>query len=382
MDDAKATGTVSEDSHAPTPVRPNYRVLQWLLLLAALYTLYLAKTLFVPIVFALLLTLLLGPVVAFLRRYHVPRPVSALLLLAVMAVPFTLLGMELSQPAQKWAENLPELSERFTDQINTLTGAWGRQDEVVSEEERSFFARLLGEDEVDDEARDEEETNQVMERLTQGGIELLVYVLGAMPVFFAQLITCLTLTVFLLVFGPRLLESTIHNLPQIEDKKGAHALIEAIEHELSRYIGTVSAINAMLGLSTTLAFLALGVEDAVFWGVLVGMLNFAPYVGTIIGLTMLSLAGLAQYGLEWQAMIPALTYFTLNALEAQVVTPMVLGRHMRLNPLIIMIWILICGWLWGFVGVLLAVPLLVCLKLAASRVSRSGHWVRIMETRY
>jgi predicted PurR-regulated permease PerM len=72
----------------------------------------------------------------------------------------------------------------------------------------------------------------------------------------------------------------------------------------------------------------------------------------------LALAGLAQYGFVVFAMVPALVYFAINGIEAQFVTPTILGKHMRLNPLVLMIWLIIWAWLWGVVGVLLAVPLL------------------------
>ncbi|MBC54745.1 MAG: AI-2E family transporter [Gammaproteobacteria bacterium] len=371
-----------QDTRQPVlPVRLVTRILQGLLALALLYTLYFAKTLLVPIVVALLLTLLLIPAVNFFRRYHVPRAVSAILLLCAIAVPFTLLGMELAGPIQKWAQRLPELSATFTQQIDTMTSAWSMSPEEEQEDpSRAFFSRLFGGSE---EAAQEltGDNNAVTERITQGGVELMVYMLAATPIFLAQLVTCLTLTIFLLVFGARLFDSAIRYMPQVSDKDSAHGLIDTIERELSRYILTVSVINALLGLSTAAALWLIGVEDALLWGVLVGLLNFAPYVGMFIGLSLLSLAGLAQYGFVAFAVVPALVYFVINGVEAQFVTPTVLGKHMRLNPLVLMIWLIIWAWLWGVVGVLLAVPLLVCIKLAASQLGVPGHWIRIIETR-
>ncbi|HDZ08184.1 hypothetical protein LCGC14_0007630 [marine sediment metagenome] len=363
------------------PVTLITRMLQGLLALALLYTLYFAKTLLVPIVVALLLTLLLIPAVNFFRRYHVPRALSAILLMCSIAVPFTLLGMELAGPVQKWAQRLPELSATFTQQIDIMTSAWSAEPETEQEDpSRAFFSRLFG---GDDEAPPElvDDSNAVTERITQGGVELMIYMLAATPIFLAQLVTCLTLTVFLLVFGARLFDSAIRYLPRVTDKEGAHGLIDTIELELSRYILTVSIINSLLGMTTAGVFWLLGVEDALLWGALVALLNFAPYVGMFIGLSLLSLAGLAQYGFVPFAMVPALVYFCINGIEAQFVTPTVLGNHMRLNPLVLMIWLIIWAWLWGVVGVLLAVPLLVCIKLAASELNVPGHWIRIIETR-
>jgi len=363
------------------PVRAITRVLQGLLALALLYTLHFAKTLLVPIVVALMLTLLLIPAINFFRRYHVPRAISAIVLLCAIAVPFTILGMELAGPVQKWAQRLPELSATFTQQIDTMTSGWSAAPEEVQEDQsRAFFSRLFGRSE-ETPVEPDGDGNAVTERITQGGVELVVYMLAAAPIFLAQLVTCLTLTIFFLVFGTRFFESTISYLPQVSDKGAAHGLIEAVEVELSRYILTVSVINSLLGLSTASVLWLIGVEDALLWGVLVGLLNFAPYVGMLIGLSLLTLAGLAQYGFVAFAMVPALVYLGINGIEAQFITPMVLGNRMRLNPLVLMIWLIIWGWLWGVVGVLLAVPLLVCIKLAASQLNVSGHWVQIIEAR-
>ncbi|MEX2334703.1 MAG: AI-2E family transporter, partial [Pseudohongiella sp.] len=365
--------TDQEHHREDLPVNLITRVLQGLLALAMLYTLYFAKTLLVPIVVALLLTLLLIPAVNFFRRYHVPRALSAIVLMCTIAVPFTLLGMELAGPVQKWAQRLPELSATFTQQIDTMTSAWSASPEEDQEDpSRAFFSRLFGgEVEVEEELSDG--SSAVSERLTQGGVELMVYMLAATPIFLAQLVTCLTLTIFLLVFGARLFESAIRYLPAVKDKDAAHGLIDNIEIELSRYILTVSIINSLLGLTTAGVLWLIGVEDALLWGVLVGLLNFAPYVGMFIGLSLLVLAGLAQYGFVAFALVPALVYFVINGIEAQFVTPTVLGKHMRLNPLVLMIWLIIWAWLWGVVGVLLAVPLLVCIKLAASQLNVPGH---------
>lgn len=262
-----------QNRQAEMQVRLMTGILQGLLALALLYTLYLAKTLLVPIVVALLLTLLLIPAVNFFRRYHIPRAISAILLMCSIAVPFTLLGMELAGPVQKWAQRLPELSATFTQQIDTMASAWSASpEEDQGDPSRAFFSHLFGGDEEAEEAL-ESDSNAVTERITQGGVEIMVYLLAATPIF------------------------------------------------------------------------------------------------------------LAQYGVEAFAMVSALVYLVINGIEAQFVTPTVLGKHMRLNPLVLMIWLIIWAWLWGVVGVLLAVPLLVCIKLAASQLNVPGHWIRIIETR-
>ena len=105
-----------------------------------------------------------------------------------------------------------------------------------------------------------------------------------------------------------------------------------------------------------------------------------PYVGSIIGLCILTLAGLTQYGMVPFAFVPPLVYLVLNIIESQFFTPTILGKHMRLNPLVVILWLIIWGWLWGAVGVLLAVPLLVCIKLIIGQLKLWPQLIAMLET--
>lgn len=372
--------------------RPS-KLLVWLLGLAVLYTLYFAKSLIMPFVVALLFALLLSPVVSGLKRIHVPRTVSAVVLLGLLLGPFTILAVQLSEPAQKWAKRMPELSATLAAQVDSLTDAFDLTEPTIPDPPRaapeSSGFRLFGflrrdEPKAPEPAPqptvEEQERGEVTERIKQGGIEVLLSVLSATPVVIAQFLTAIILILFLLIFGPSLFANFVQICPEVKNKRISVILVRTIQKELSRYIVTVTVINACLGLVTGAALWLMGVEDALLWGVLVGLVNYAPYVGPLIGVLILCLAGLAQYGLEWAALLPALVYFGINLIEAQFVTPTVLGMHMRLNPLVIMVWLIIWGWLWGAVGVLLAVPLLVCVKLVAGQLNIFPTWVRLIET--
>ncbi|WP_150304602.1 AI-2E family transporter [Pseudomonas saliphila] len=408
------------DHRAPAPIDPEARIdpialpqtesgaaspTFWLLGLAAVYTLYFAKTLLMPIVVAMLFSLLLGPLVTGLKRIYVPRTLSAVVIMAVLLGPFTLLVMQLTEPAQKWAKQLPELSEKLTDRLDEFTDGLRseRRPEQASsspppppaktEEKEDRGLRLFGwfrgdrEEEpepeippvvVDEPAREED---QVSARIRQGGMEAVISVLSATPLVLAQLVTSVILILFLLIFGPNLFAAFVDVFPHARDKRLTIMLVREIQRELSRYILTVSIINTGLGLVTGAALWIYGVEDAMLWGALVALANFAPYVGPILAMIILAIAGLVQYGPELAALMPVLIFFCINLVEAQFVTPIMLGRNMRLNPLVVMVWLILWGWMWGAVGVLLAVPLLVCLKLASARMNILPDWVRVIETR-
>ena len=359
--------------------------LRWLLALAVLYTLYFAKSLLLPLVFTSLIALLLSPLVAALRRIHVPRPISALILVATLVAPFTFLGAELAEPAQKWAKLVPELTKHVTEQIDSLADAMEGETEAVksekvakAEESKGFSFFGLFADEPEPELSSEQEST-VSKQIKQGGLELMISMLATTPMMIAQLVMGMILTIFLLIFGPTLFEAFIQHFPNITDKRKAKSVVAKIQKELSRYIITVSMINAGLGLSIAITLYFMGIEDAMLWGVLAGLLNFIPYVGSLIGATILTLAGLVQFGVHLTALQVPAVYIFLNIFESQFITPAILGRNMQLNPLIVVLWLLIWGWLWGTIGILIAVPLLVCIKLILAQLKIWTHWLKIIE---
>ena len=382
------TGSPPEVSASRLSAYSGTEIAHFLLLaLALLYTLYFARSLLMPLVVALLLTLLLSPLVNALKRFHIPRSISAILLLACIGGPLGLLGTQLAEPAEKWVKRLPELGMQLSEELDSLTESLAPQQEPVPppvESKSGFkFFGWFGDDEAESAAQapPQEPGNAVSDKLLQSSLELAVSVVSAAPFVIVQLLTVILLVLFQLIFGQRLWDTAIEIFPRVRDKRQARLVVARVQQELSRYILTVSLINSGLGLLTAGVLWLLGVEDALLWGVMVGLLNFAPYVGPLVSLCILSIAGLVQYGWMMAALVPALVYFVINLLEAQIVTPLVLGRNMRLNPLVLVVWLTVWGWLWGAAGVLLAVPLLVCLKLAAQELNVLQYWVRLIETR-
>lgn len=384
------SGNESATQAPPARALLTNRILLWLLVLASLYTLNFASSLLIPIVVALLVALLLSPLVGILKRMHVPRTISALILITSIGGPLVLLGAELAEPAKKWVQLLPEISARLNEELDAITQALQSEPEAAgaaTEPEPQRESRwydifnFFGDEEEEPKAPAVDESpaeSALWARLMQGGLELLISFFGAAPVVIAQFTTCVILVLFLLIFGPNLYNTFIDVLPPARDKRKVTELVTRVRQELSRYILTVSLINAGLGITTAAAMWLTGVDDALLWGAVVGLLNFAPYIGPVIGVCLLGLAGMVQYGLVPGALLPSLLYFTINMVESQFVTPTVLGQRMQINPLVLMVWLVLWGWLWGAVGILLAVPLLVCLKLAAEQLSVLEPWVKLI----
>lgn len=197
----------------------------------------------------------------------------------------------------------------------------------------------------------------------------------------AQAFACLILIFFLLVFGPGLFGVFIRDFPVVTDRQRTVVLVGQIQSELSAYIVTISMINFLLGVSTAVIFTYLGIDDAMLWGALVALMNFVPYLGGLVSCSILLVAGAVQYGLTSTAFLPPVAFFCLNVLESQLITPSVLGKSMRLNPLLIILWIAIMGWLWGVVGALLAVPILMSVKIILENLGVFPHWIKLLESK-
>lgn len=382
--------TSSKDSGADLKQYPRARGLTALLFLAVVYTLYFASSLWIPIVIALLLALQLSPAVNFLQRFYIPRPLSAALLLVAIGGPFTFLGMQLVEPAQKWIERVPEVTAKVNQQLTSIAEVMAPADQdpaataaTPEPEKKAGILNFFGwfDDEEAVAPAPPEPNTAVSDRLVLGGLEVAMQILAETPVFLAQCLVCVILVVFLLVHGPGVYRTAIEVVPWFQDKAATSKLVRDTQRELSRYILQISLINAGLGLTTAAVLWLLRFEDPLLWGSMVALLNFAPYVGTIFSLCVLAMAGVAQYGLVWEALLPALAFFILNTVESQLITPAVLGRNMRVNPLVILLWLMLWGWLWGMAGVLIAVPLLVCIKLILSQSAGFDPWLKLLESR-
>jgi predicted PurR-regulated permease PerM len=158
-------------------------------------------------------------------------------------------------------------------------------------------------------------------------------------------------------------------------------ILSTIETELSRYVLTITTINIVLGALVAAVLVALGIEigDALLWGALAGLCNYAPYVGPLVGTIMLALVGVVAFDTPMEMLAPPALYLCLQLLESEVFTPMIIGRRWSISPLVVLLWLLFCGWLWSIPGVLLAVPILVCFKIVTERVEGLQGWAKVIE---
>lgn len=328
-------------------------VLNVLLILALLYTITLIKALLIPLVLAGFIGLALNPIVAATARRGVPRWLSASVLMIVLIAGIgTGIGL-LAQPAVGWFHDAPAAIKNFVPKLRAVT-------QPLEAASRATQTLVSG------------QTVRAPARSADVAVNAWD-ILATTPKVVAAVLTVVLLVFFFLIYGDALLRRMVEIAPNLGYKRHVVAIVRSIQTEVSRYILTTLLINLILGLLTAGMLWAYRVPDPLLWGAVAMLANFIPYVGAVTTTTVLALVGLMNFNDPGHALLPALTFAGITAVEGNLITPFIQGRRMRLSPVAILLWLLVWGWLWGIPGALLAVPMLTSAKLVAERV-RGWRW--------
>ena len=351
----------------PHPARPRAPMsLVVLAVLAVGYTLWAAQDLILPVLLAMFFALVGNPIIRLLQRIRIPRFISALAVLCSGIALAVLLGQQLVQPAGELVRDAPRELRSLAPKLQKLTKPVQQANEAAEN-----IARAAGGDSAGKRV-------QVVKTEVNDPYKVLT----ATPKLLASVLALVLLTFFFMVYGQDLQRNAIALLPDRQKKKVTVEILHTIEVEVSRYVLTISVINAVVGLvfaACLFFFLDLPLDEALLWGTMAALLNFAPYVGPLIGMIVMLLMGFASYDEPLQSLLPAAIYLGLHTLEGQIITPIVLGKRMALSPLILILSLMVFGWMWGIIGLLLAVPLLVCVKIVLSRLEGMDGWAHLLE---
>lgn len=317
-----------------------------LFLLAMIAFVYFAKPFLMPVVLAILFNFLLRPVVRALAQFRIPQQVGAVVVLVIFIGLISTGISMITQPAKEWVEKAPESLRKVENTVR----------EFIRRAEQ--FTRAA--EKVGDITKGTDETTTKVELKR---FNLADTVFSYTKAFVAGAIELIVLLYFMLASGNLFLQKLLRVLPTAHDKEQVLEIAHELQHNVSTFLFTITVINTCLGVLVGLAIWFVGLPNAVLWGVVAGILNFIPYFGPFTGVLFLTLAGLLTFDNVGRALAPPIVYISLHALEANFITPMILGRRLVLNPVVIFLSLLFWTWLWGMPGALLAVPLLMVLKI-------------------
>ena len=320
-----------------------------LLIVAMIFGLREARIIAFPITAAFLLALILRPVISWLNRFGIPdfvgTSLATLFLLGATAFGFAFL----LEPARGWIKDAPQhareiqiLLQDFQDRVRPMLETPNRTPEPSPDEGTESPVPV------------EIKSTQWE---TYGGF------LGDTGKLAASMLMILTLTFFILAFGRQLVNGVLQLTTKWNDKKRAVELLHQLEEGVAWYLFTITALNIGLGILVGLAMWLLGVPNPLLWAVMATIFNYIPHLGAILGTLVLLIVSLLSFESTTYAMAPPLVYLILTGVEGSLIAPAILGKSMHFNPIIILVWLVFWGWLWGIGGAVIAIPLLAVFKL-------------------
>lgn len=369
-----------------------------LFVLALGYVLHVAKPVLLPLVLAVLASLVLQPVYRGFRRIRFPRFLASAATVAGLIAIIGFGAWQIALPGAKWMRNVDEelvslrMQEVFRPMKKVGAGIKQVADKVeqvtrVEETDRANGNGAMGEKandaispppllaEISPRAgtKSPAEPESVKPVVVEIREDSLATVLSETRAFGVLIVAFLFLVLFILAYGNRIVRC-------LGKDEGTAAVLSRMGSDVSRYLFTITVINACLGLAVGTAMWALGMPNAVLWGVLAMVLNYVPYVGALAGTLFVFVAAASTFDEAWMVLVLPATYFALTAMEGNLVTPLVLGGRFRLNPLVVFVWIFAWGAFWGIAGMLIAMPALVTFKIVCENTATMEKFRRVLES--
>jgi predicted PurR-regulated permease PerM len=350
--ESNATNNAHGETNAGACERPKSSwaliVLAWL---AAVVALYLARDMIIPVVLAVLLALLLRPLFRWLQRWQLPDVLASFIVVFAVAALFVGAMLTVANQGQSWLAEAPKLVKRVGQMVPQGSGPignWAKATEAVRD--------LTQTDPANAPLPVEVHSN-----------EPAFTVLGASGHFVGAAMIVFVLAFFLLSFSDTLLKQAVESRPSFAEKRNVVSLLHNVENGVSRYLATITLINAGMGVATAITLWLLQIPNPLLWGVMAATLNYVPHIGALVCMGVLFLVGAAAHQSLWYGAGAAAAFALITSVESYFVTPLVLSKSLQLSPLAVILSVLFWGWLWGIAGGLMAAPLLAIAKICCDQ---------------
>ena len=350
--------------HMPVDVRNLSLAL--LALFASVALLHWASAVFIPIMLSLLLTTALRPLVDRLYRYHVPRWLSAGALLISLVLGLASAAWSLSDGATQLVDSLPVAAKKVRDNLKARAGGSSPLDTVQKAATQ-----------IEQAATENSTTNPPRRGVQRVVVErppfnvrdyLWSGTMGLMSAL-GQLTVVVFLTFFARASG-NLFRNKLLRIAgtSLERRKITIHVLEDITNQIQRYLLVQVFTSVLVGVATGLAYWALGLENAAVWGVVAGVLNLAPYIGSALVTGASALVAFLQFGSFDMALAIGGASLVIHTIVGNLLTPWLTSRTSSMSPVAVFVSVLAWGWLWGLWGLLLGIPVMMAVKAVCDRV--------------
>ena len=354
-------------SHLLGPVDIRSLSLALLTMIACVFALRAASAVFIPVLLGLAISYALSPLVDRLQRLHLPRVIGAALLLAAIGGGLAWTAWALSDDAAELVESLPAASQKVRE---ALRAQRGHSESTIDKVQRAAT-------QIEQAAQEGAAAPTSPRGVTRVSIErsrfdikdyLWTGTLGV-AASIGQAVVVVFIAYFLMISGNRFRRKIVKIAgPTFAQKRVTVEVLDEITAQIHRYLLVQLFVSVLVGIAVGLAFYAVGLQHAAVWGVAACVLNFVPYLGTLVLTTGAALVAFVQFGTLNGALLVASIAMGLHVISGNLLTPWLTSRTNRMNAVAVFVGILAFGWLWGVWGLLLGVPVLAAVKAVCDRV--------------
>uniref|UniRef100_E6PQD9 Putative permease n=1 Tax=mine drainage metagenome TaxID=410659 RepID=E6PQD9_9ZZZZ len=350
--------------HVPVNIRSMSLVL--LAALASIFVLSWAKAVFIPLMTSLMLSYALSPAVNWLEHRRIPRWLGAALILLTICSAVGVAAYLLSNQATRLVVALPAAVQKFKMEIKPSNGNHDTALETVQKAATQIEKAAGNRREV----RNSHEAMRVVVEPSSFNVKDYLWssTIGLLTLL-GQTAAVLFLTYFLIISGDSFRRKLIKLAgPSLSSKKITLQALHEITDQIQRYLQVQIFTSALVAVLTGLALMALGLQNAAVWGIVAGVLNLVPYVGSLITASTSGLVAFLQFGSLDMALVIGGVSLGIHTLVGNLLTPWLTSRSSQLSPVAVFVGLLAWGWLWGVWGLLLGVPILMIVKAVCDRL--------------
>jgi hypothetical protein len=321
------------------------------LLLALPFALRAGAEFFLPLTAALVVAIALVPLLEWMERRGLPSGFAALIAVVGFLVVANTALVLIVVPATEWFVILPQRLPQIQANLAPLIDFYANLQRFVDETVQMLATGPVA---------------AAQTAAVEAPRSLLQFAATSAPSAIIQMVFALLIIYFFLAGWTRLRRRTINSRGSFDGAMAVARVIQNVVDATSAYVITIAIINLSLGLAVAVALWLIGMPSPLMWGGIVALLNFVPYFGPMLAAVLLGLGGLMVFDDVYVALLPAGLQVGFHLVEANVITPMLLGRRLTMNPLLILLSLTFWGWVWGTPGALLAVPLLIIIQTVVS----------------
>ena len=323
-------------------------------LIALLAIMYIAKSIIVPIVFAVIIAILLHPVVNFFVRLKINRVLAILLTMLITFLVIAAFGAVLLSQASRFGESWPALVGKFTSILNQTISDAADYFDKDPQKIHDWITKTQGE----------------IVNVSTAAIGQSIVVLGNGLV----ILFLIPFYIFMILFYQPILIEFVRMISGSKYQSHVKGMVSQIKTVIQRYLVGLFIEAVLMAAMNTAALLILGIEYAFILGILAALLNVIPYIGGIIAVAMPMIVALVTKSTPWYAFYVLAAYYFIQLIDNHYIVPYIVASKIKINALFSVIVVLVGNAIWGIPGMFLSMPLLAIIKLICDHIEPLKPW--------